>query len=437
MSSIPEPKPAKKAIKTNRRAVAWIIGGVFMPWIWAVFFLPLSVSLIVGVCAAGVCAVLISQLAQQVYEPRRATDGAGNSNDQIAKIRASGLHNLLDRWSTISHNTHASLQNMNHEIDHVMHQTEKAVLDIGTSFRDITSKTTAQMEYAMGLLKTTRDPEAADEAPPFEGRESLTDYIRAYESMLDHMSNKLIHFSDTSLDLLKGQQVVQENAKAVDGLLDEMETIASRVSLLALNTSVVSGGAGNDRAFVEMSDKIRELSQSANEFNRRIRKHTQGMKAGLRSTDESMRSMSADLKEVARNAKNDVAKLTVSMLAKNQEVTQILENINQLGDEVKQDIYKIIVSLQFQDITQQRLEHLKNPLLQGLSQHLCSISDETRVLNKKLQAPQANAEKNFRVVGGASKSKSDPVGQAPSGTPENASLSQDKKKSAGCDVELF
>lgn len=435
MSSTASNKPV---IKTNRRAVAWIIGGVFLPWIWAVFFLPWSVSLIVGVCAAAVCLVLISQLAQQVYVPRRTSDGATVTNDQIAKIRAAGgLHTLLDRWSTISHNTHTSLQSMNHEIDHVMRQTEQAVLDIGSSFREITSKTTAQMEYAMGLLKTTRDPEIVDEKSATEGGESLTDYIRSYEEMLNDMSNKLIHFSDVSLDLVKGQKKAQENAQAVDGLLDEMETIASRVSLLALNTSVVSGGvAASERAFVEMSDKIRELSQSANEFNRRIRKHMQGMKVDLRSADESMRDMAVELKEVARTAKNDVTKLTANMLDKNQEVTGIVENINKLGEEVKQDIYKIIMSLQFQDITQQRLEHLKDPLLQGLSQHLCSITDETRILNKKLQVPHAEAEKTFRMVGVPTKTKSEPAEKAEA-TAENKPLPQDKHKPAGDDVELF
>ena len=438
MSSTASTKPV---IKTNRRAVAWIIGGVFLPWIWAVFFLPWSVSLIVGVCAAAVCLVLISQLARQVYVPRRTSDGATVTNDQIAKIRAAGgLHTLLDRWSTISHNTHTSLQNMNHEIDHVMHQTEQAVLDIGSSFREITSKTTAQMEYAMGLLKTTRDPETVDnkgDKSAVEGRESLTDYIRSYEEMLNDMSNKLIHFSDVSLDLVKGQKKAQENAQAVDGLLDEMETIASRVSLLALNTSVVSGGvAASERAFVEMSDKIRELSQSANEFNRRIRKHMQGMKVDLRSADESMRDMAVELKEVARTAKNDVTQLTANMLDKNQEVTGIVENINKLGEEVKQDIYKIIMSLQFQDITQQRLEHLKDPLLQGLSQHLCSITDETRILNKKLQVPHAEAEKTFRMVGVPTKTKNDPPEKAEA-TVENRPLPQDKHKPAGDDVELF
>jgi methyl-accepting chemotaxis protein len=437
-----EKKRIQPIVKTNWRAVAWIVGGVFLPWIWAMFLLPLSVSLILAVCAAGVCVVLISQLAREVYVPKRRSDDASITADQIAKIRAAGLHTLLDRWSNISHNTNASLQGMHTEIDTVMGQTEEAVINIGNSFRQITDKTTAQMEYALGLLKSTRDTATDEKASGTEGAESLTDFIRSYEEMLSNMSNKLIHFSDVSLDLVQGQKKAQKNAREVDSLLGEMEAIAGRISLLALNTSVVSGGvAASERAFVEMSDKIRELSQSATEFNRRIRSHMQGMKSDLRTADESMASMALELKDVARTAQSDVMQVTMSMRNKNKEVTAILENINALGEEVKQDIYKIIMSLQFQDITQQRLEGLKNPLLNELSRHLSSITDETRVLNKKLQVPNVKgglADKPFRVVGTQIKSK--PESSVEQTAPNNAppAASRELQPSvAGNDVELF
>ena len=428
-------------VKTNWRAVAWIVGGVFLPWVWATFLLPWSVSLVVGICAAGVCMVLTSQLAREVYVPKHRSDDNSISADQIAKIRAAGLHTLLDRWSSISHNTNTGLQGMHSEIDTVMGQTEQAVINIGNSFREITNKTSAQMEYALGLLKTTRDGETYNKDPAAERAESLTDFIRSYEDLLSHMSNKLIHFSAVSLDLVQGQKKAQQNAREVDGLLSEMETIASRISLLALNTSVVSGGvAASERAFVEMSDKIRELSQSATEFNRRIRSHMQGMKTDLRSADESMANMAYELKDVAHTAQTDVMQVTMSMRKKNKEVTAILENINALGEEVKQDIYKIIMSLQFQDITQQRLENLKNPLLSELSRHLSSITDETRVLNKKLQVPNVKgglAEKPFHVVGAQLKTKAEPPIEQVTPSAEPAAVPEPQQRVAGNDIELF
>ena len=430
----------KPIVKTNWPAVAWIVGGVFLPWLWATFLLPWGVSLVVGICAAGVCVVLASQLARDVYVPKRHSDDNAISADQIAKIRATGLHTLLDRWSSLSHNTNTSLQGMHGEIDTVMGQTEQAVINIGNSFREITNKTSAQMEYAIGLLKTTREGEIDNKDRGAEGTESLTDFIRSYEDLLSDMSNKLIHFSDVSLNLVQGQKKAQQNARDVDGLLSEMETIAGRISVLALNTSVVSGGvAASERAFVEMSDKIRELSQSATAFNRRIRSHMQGMKTDLRSADESMATMAHELKDVARTAQADVMQLTASMRNNNKEVTAILENINALGEDVKQDIYKIIMSLQFQDITQQRLEQLKNPLLSELSRHLSSITDETRVLNKKLQVSNVKnepAEKAFRVVGAQVKPKIDTPAE-PTVSPVPAVAAERQQRAVGDDIELF
>ena len=423
-------------VKTNWKAVGWIVAGVFLPWVWASFLLPWAVSLVVGVCAAVVCVVLTLQLAREVYVPKRRSDDDSVNADEIAKIRAAGLHTLLDRWSSISHNTNTSLQGMHHEIDTVMGQTEQAVINIGNSFHEITTKTTAQMEYALGLLKATRHGDTDQIDGATEGAESLTDFIRSYEDLLSHMSNKLLHFSTVSLELVQGQKKAQQNAGEVDGLLSEMETIARRISLLALNTSVASGGvAASERAFVDMSDKIRELSQSAAEFNRRIRSHMQGMKTDLRSADESMANMAHELKDVARIARADVTQVTTSMRNKNKEVTAILESINALGEEVKQDIYKIIMSLQFQDITQQRLEHLKNPLLNELSRHLSSITAETRVLNKKLQVPDVKSglsENSFRVVGVPQKAKPEPpVAQPAQPAPQR------QQQAVGNDIELF
>lgn len=424
--------------RTDKRAVAWIVGGVFVPWIWVVFFLPWAVSLAVGTCAAAVCAVLISQLAREVYLPKRKTDGNSISADQIAKMRAAGLHTLLERWSTISHNTRNGLQSVEGEIDDVIGHTERAVLDIGSSFRAITDKTTTQMEYALNLLKTTRN----EKSGPADGadNESLTDYIQRYEALLADLSSKLMHFSEVSLEQARRHKAAHDNARAVDAMLDEMESIASRVGLLALNTSVVSGGvAASERAFVEMSDRIRELSQSANAFNRRIRSHIQSMKADLRQGDDDMAKMAAELKDVARKANADVVDLTSRMRGKNDEVTRVLENINALGAEVKQDIYRIIMSLQFQDITQQRLQSLKNPLLCELGRHLCSISDETRVLNRKLQPSNARASRagqTFRVVGTDEKDSSAAIPQAAVADPAPA-RAKPNPAVTGNDVELF
>ena len=73
------------------------------------------------------------------------------------------------------------------------------------------------------------------------------------------------------------------------------------------------------------------------------------------------------------------------MLFNGQEVAETLSQIGALGNEIQKDINDIVVALQFQDITQQKLQRLKNPLLTDLLASLRTLFDETRVLSNKLQ----------------------------------------------------
>src|SRR4051794_7564314 len=69
--------------------------------------------------------------------------------------------------------------------------------------------------------------------------------------------------------------------------------------------------------------------------------------------------------------------------------------------EIQKDINDIVVALQYQDITQQKLQQLKNPLLTDLMSSLRVIFDETRVLSNKLQGSgivDQAASGSFKVV---------------------------------------
>jgi chemotaxis regulatin CheY-phosphate phosphatase CheZ len=74
------------------------------------------------------------------------------------------------------------------------------------------------------------------------------------------------------------------------------------------------------------------------------------------------------------------------MLYNSQEVAETLSQIGAIGGEIQKDINEIIVALQFQDITQQKLQRLKNPMLSDLLTSLRAIFDETRSLSVKLEA---------------------------------------------------
>lgn len=97
------------------------------------------------------------------------------------------------------------------------------------------------------------------------------------------------------------------------------------------------------------------------------------------------RGASEATKDAARRARREYAELASAMLKNNTEVADILARMSALSDEVRKDIYQIIVNLQFQDITHQKLQRVKTPLLDELSRGLRAVAEETHNLYCKLR----------------------------------------------------
>lgn len=98
------------------------------------------------------------------------------------------------------------------------------------------------------------------------------------------------------------------------------------------------------------------------------------------------RGVSDATKDAARRARREYAELGSAMLKNNAEVADILARMSALSDEVRKDIYQIIVNLQFQDITHQKLQRVKTPLLDELSRGLKAVAEETHNLYCKLRS---------------------------------------------------
>lgn len=418
-------KPLLALLQVYRSKLV-VIGLILLaPWAWMFAFVPWWVSL------AGLALVLPAALAFIYFvlpapqAPRRSSDGEDITNEEIARMRetCTGMNELLAEWLSVSHKTETSLEDLKRQLHEVITDTESSVIDISNSFRAITGKTRTQMDYAMGLLQTKQEGEDAD----FDGDAvakwlSLPDYIRAYEELLNSITERLMRFSAGSLDMVKQQGKVRESAVMVVDLLDEVRSMARQISMLALSSSVSAGGISHQKEFVEMADKIRDISDNANDLNRRIREYLDSIRDEMSATHGAMNKMADEAREAAKQAKADVAQLTVTMMMKTQEVAQTLERINALGQEIEQDINNIIMAMQFQDINQQKLERLKGPVLNEVTGTIRTIADETSVLSKKLNlrvgGPRVGTVKPFRVVAKPPAQPAAPVAASGDGTTE-------------------
>lgn len=312
---------AMKTRSFDRQQVIIFAIVALLPWLWAVLFIPSWVS------AAALIVSIVAMVVAPRLMPSAAEDGKPSpapapqpEDDQRTVRRASRpLRRLLARWAGITQASTTDLGETQGALKEVIEESETAVLNISKSFRNITSRSTQQIEYAMGLLQTTRGPGDVGSGDSSEGEMSLPEYIRAYEVLLNLTIDRL---SDFAKDCL---QVVDNAAKS-----------------------------GNDeKAIAELRERLRKLAEENY----------------------------ADADQV----RSDAVHLSGGMVLKNQQVTDVLKHINTTAQEVRKDVNKLIVAMQFQDITQQKLERLRGPLLSEIIKSLGSISDETRVLSKQLK----------------------------------------------------
>jgi methyl-accepting chemotaxis protein len=362
-------------IRIYRPKLALILLILAMPWAWAAFWVPWWVNVMCLLMVPIACGILMFRVLPVPEEPRREDDAPEVPDAQIRKMRkmSSGVHNLLSRWSTHADRSRTDIELVSSHVDDVIEYSESAVVEIGKRFVSVTRKTRKQVEHALGMLEHTRADGKKRESRP------LPELVSAYEVLAAKISASLAKVAESAEALEKRHETVRKDFEHVDTLLDQLAAHDSQIGVLALNTSV----KGQD--IVSVSDQIRTLSLESKALTRDIRRTLEQVRGQATATHGAVRNAVSQAREAAQFANGEGQKLAREMLYNSQEVAETLSQIGAIGNEIQKDINEIIVALQFQDITQQKLQRLKNPMLTDLMTSLRAIFDETRSLSVKLE----------------------------------------------------
>lgn len=425
-----------------RDKLALILLILGMPWAWAFFWVPWWVNLICLAMVPIAALLLIFRVLPQPPEPRRESDDVAVSDVNIRKMRkmSSGIHNLLSRWSQVSNVSRTNIEQVSEHVDDVIAYSENAVVEVGRKFVSVTRKTRKQVEYALGLLARTG---AEGQGKGGIGH-SLPELVSAYETLLQEMTVSLSRLAESAQLLEKRHETERESLRHIDTLLDQLSAHDSQIGMMALNSSVAEGSKGS--GLVSVSDQIRTLSLESKALTRDIRRTLEEIKGEASKTWSAVRSAAQQAREAAQTAGVEGGRLSAGMRESSHEVNQSLSQISALGGEIQKDINDIIVALQFQDITQQKLQRLKDPMLSDLTNSLRAIFDETRVLSSKLEVSgMVEGEKVAHVPFRVSRSGDEDDGAAREGgvTPvapaaAPAGAAKDGQRRKGDDaVEIF
>jgi len=267
------------------------------------------------------------------------------------------------------------------QLQEVTQQTEQAALEMGEKFMGIISRARKQSENASGALSSLGAT---------GGDASLINVTR---NTFAEVMTSLETLGEAAVQTQKDMGLITQDATSIKKIVDEIEYIAQQTNLLALNAAIEAARAGESgRGFSVVADEVRKLSDRSNtaadKIKKLITKIESDMSTMYQKTEQSTAANTAKSMDAGRAVSEALSALDSVMCdAKNR-----LDGLKSETEILAKDISSIIVSMQFQDITRQRIEHVIEPLLkfklesEALLQQISSLSRTIHEHNHELAA---------------------------------------------------
>ena len=276
---------------------------------------------------------------------------------------------------------------LTNQLREVTEQTENAALEIGERFMNIVERAnnqTAKASEAVGSFTGN-------------GNGNSTALIELSKSVLTEVIERLKKSTAIEQQTLKDIEIVIDDTASIKKAVGEIEYIADQTNLLALNAAIEAARAGeHGRGFAVVADEVRRLSDRSNTAADDVRKLISKVEAHIKeiySRTEKGTCESATRSNEAESVVNDTLQKLDAVM---NEAGNRLDELTRETGTLAQDISSVVISMQFQDITRQRIEHVIEPLLafktdfEGITQKtehvhedpLSSANGDTRWLGK-------------------------------------------------------
>ncbi len=378
--------------------LAALVVVLFLPWLWMAFVVPLPRWAMFTALGLAPLAALVA-IALVMKDMGVDDEGIAGVEDSFKWRKRTrlfqqvvvGLDTMLERWDAASLANRRKLQAVTDSVEEVIKLTESAVSEISKRFRVLVAKANDQTEAAMSLLKAGEDERS--------GILSLPDFIKAYDTQLQNVTTHMTGFSQAADEMASHQKRVTEHARVMEETIDGLRNMASQISRIALDGSVaMTSQTLTPRDFVEMTDRIRAISAEAHELTRKTRQGLDAIGDEVRQGNKRTTQVAEAARRAVEVARGEIDTLNGATIEQTRQIEITLTRVNDLSMEIQKDINQIIMAMQFQDITRQKLERLHKPTLGAAAESLSLLSHETRALLQRdlYRAVRAYSESALR-----------------------------------------
>ena len=142
--------------------------------------------------------------------------------------------------------------------------------------------------------------------------------------------------------------------------LNKVNEITKQTDLLALNAAIEAARAGEaGRGFAVVADEVRKLSHNTGEFSTEIHNMLSQIEVSMREVEHSIKRVSQLDMSVADESRRNVEQMRTEMENLNVAAAEQSRHIVDASGQMQTLLMEGIVSLQFDDLVSQSLDHIK------------------------------------------------------------------------------
>ncbi len=239
-------------------------------------------------------------------------------------------------------------ENICMRIDDFNLRSEKRFLSVGTNLRKYLADS-RQLTYLSSEASST----IADEI--------LNKGITQLNSLLDEFG----YYIKITTDEIKNDRnellSILPDVLEITDYLQGFDKIIKQFRMLGISTKIESARLGTeDYGFFALAETVDNLSGLINEKAKAILEKSKFLVGVLNNTTSNLAGLEKEQKILASDIINNISHSSETLKSKFDKKVRQTENISRRSSGISGNIGEIVTSIQFQDITRQRLEHVKS-----------------------------------------------------------------------------
>ncbi len=233
------------------------------------------------------------------------------------------------------------------QLENVNRQTEAAALAIGEQFQEILRDTEAQSRQMLSLSESFSQGGGVSRAI-LQGVDGLVAVVEAFAARLA-----------TNRALVADAKALVSRTEAIRSLVGEIDLISDQTNLLALNATIEAARAGeHGRGFAVVASEVRKLSERSARAAHDIAGLVPHIEQDLLRLQASLGESAERDEEQQSQAKKTAGTIRTRVESATAETAGSIEVSREAASQVASRVSNMVVSLQFQDITRQEIEHV-------------------------------------------------------------------------------